>query len=166
MLQPVCRRTWAPSGHTPEQRAWDRHDRLSAVGTIGVSPVRHRLSLYFDLVPDNIDTDYLIWLLRLMHRHHRRHVIVVWDRWSVHRSATTYFEVRHPDWFTFEPLPPYAPELNPVEQCWSHAKYSDLPNFVPDDLDHLHQAATASFIQQRNNQHLLRSYFRHAKLRL
>jgi transposase len=166
MLQPVRRRTWAPSGQTPEQRAWDRHDRLSAVGIISVSPVRHRLSLYFDLVPDNIDTDYLIWLLRLLHRHHRRHVIVVWDRWNVHRSVATYFEMRHPDWFTFEPLPAYAPELNPVEQCWNHAKYTDLPNFVPEDLDHLHRAATASFTRQRNDQHLLHSFFGYAKLRL
>jgi hypothetical protein len=75
MLQPVRRRTWAPSGQTPVQRAWDRHDRLSAVGLIGVSPSRHRLSLYFHLVPENGDTDQLIWLLRLLHRHYRRHVL-------------------------------------------------------------------------------------------
>ena len=67
MLQPVRRRTWAPSGDTPTQRAWDRHDRLSAVSFIGVSLIRHRLSLYFHLAPQNIDTDRLVALLRLLH---------------------------------------------------------------------------------------------------
>ena len=61
MLQPVRRRTWAPSGQTPIQNAWDRHDRLSGVGFISVSPRRHRLSLFFHLVPQNIDTDHMVW---------------------------------------------------------------------------------------------------------
>lgn len=166
MLQPVRRRTWAPSGQTPVQRAWDRHDRLSAVGLIGVSPSRRRLSLYFHLVPENVDTDQLIWLLRLLHRHYRRHVIVVWDRWSVHRSAAAYFEKHHPDWFTFEPLPSYAPELNPVEQCWNHTKYTDLANFIPDDVGHLQEAVDVSITEQGKDQNLLRSFFAYAKLPL
>ncbi len=40
------RHTWASAGNTPSQRDWDRHDRLSAASFIGVSPMRHRLSLY------------------------------------------------------------------------------------------------------------------------
>jgi transposase len=166
MLQPVCRRTWAPSGKTPIQRAWDRHDRLSAVSLISVSPLRRRLSLYFQLVSKNIDADHTIWLLQELHRHYRHHVILVWDGWNVHRSAAAYFENRHPGWFTFEPLPPYAPELNPVEQCWNHTKYSDLANFIPDDLDHLHKAVEASITEQSKDQDLLRSFFAYAKLPL
>ena len=49
------------------------------------------------------------------------------------RSAAAH----RPDWIQFEWLPAYAPELNPVEQCWNRTKYSDLPNFIPDDIDHL-----------------------------
>lgn len=166
MLQPVRRRTWSPSGQTPMQRAWDRHDRLSAVGFIGVSPFRRRLSLFFQLSPENVDTFHMIWLLRLLHRHYRRHVVLVWDRWNVHQSATAYFQDRHPTWFTFEPLPSYSPELNPVEQCWNHTKYSDLPNFIPDDLDHLHRAVNASITQQSKDQALLQSFFAYAELPL
>jgi transposase len=166
MLQPVRRRTWSPSGQTPTQRAWDRHDRLSAVGFIGVSPFRHRLSLFFQLLPENVDTFHMIWLLRLLHHHYRRHVILAWDRWNVHQSATAYFQERHPTWFTFEPLPSYSPELNPVEQCWNHTKYSDLPNFIPDDLDHLYRAVDASITQQSKDKVLLQSFFAYAELPL
>ena len=166
MLQPVCRRTWSPSGQTPVQRAWDRHDRLSAAGLIGVSPSRHRLSLHFQLVPENIHADHLVWLLRQLHRHYRRHVIVVWDGWNGHRSAAAWFQEQHPAWFTFEPLPSYSPELNPVEQCWNHTKYADLPNFVPDDLKHLQKAVHAAITKQSKNQNLLRSFFAYAELPL
>ena len=166
MLQPVCRRTWAPSGKTPVQRAWDRHDRLSAVGLIAVSPWRHRLSLYFHLTPKNVDTDVLVWVLRLLHRHSRHRVILVWDGWNVHRAVAAYFERCHPGWFTFEPLPSYAPELNPVEPCWNHTKHADLANFIPDDLNHLEAAVAASITDQSRNHLLLRSFFAYAQLPL
>ena len=166
MLQPVRRRTLAPSGQTPVQYAWDRHDRLSAIGLIGISPVRHRLSLYFQLLPENVETHHMVWLLRQLHHHYRRKVILVWDRWSVHRSAAAYFEEHQPDWFEFEWLPPYAPELNPVEQCWNHTKYADLSNFIPDHLDHLQAAVYQSMWEQRQNQPLLRSFLDYTRLRL
>jgi transposase len=166
MLQPLRRRTWAPSGQTPIQKAWDRHDRLSAIGFISVSPILGKLSLYFQLVRENVDTDHLIWLLREVHRFYGHHVVIVWDKWSVHLSAAAYFEKHHPDWFTFEPLPSYSPELNPVEECWNHTKYSDLPNFIPDDLDHLERAVDQSFTELRRDQDLLHSFFAFAKLPL
>ena len=71
-------------------------------------------------------------------------------------------ETRDPDWFDFEELPPSAPELNPVEQCWSHTKHAELPNFIPDDLDHLHAAVTASADNRRENQTFLRPFFDYA----
>lgn len=166
MLQPLRRRTWSPSGQTPVLRAWDRHDRLSVVGIIGVSPVRHRLSLYFHISLENIDKEQLIWLLYLLHRHYRHHVVIIWDGLAAHRAAAAYFENNHPDWFTFEPLPSYSPELNPVEQCWNHTKYADLANFVPDDVDDLCEAIGTSMSKQNGNHNLLRSFFKYCKLPL
>ncbi len=148
MLQPVRQRTWAPSGQTPLQDAWDRHDRLSVVGLVGVSPLRHRLSLYFQFLLNNADTDQMVELPRQLHHHYGRKVIVVWDRLGAHRSAAVYFEEECPDWFEFEWLPAYAPELNPVEECWNHTKHADLPNFMPDDLDHLQTAICESMLEQ------------------
>ena len=166
MLQPVRRSTWAPAGKTPQQDAWDRHDRLSVIGLIGVSPLRHRLSLYFTFQPENVQTEHMVCLLRHLHYHYRSQVILVWDRLRAHLSAAAYFETHRPDWFQFEWLPAYAPELNPVEQCWNHAKYADLPNFIPDDVDHLGTAICESMLEQRQDQALLRSFFAFSKLPL
>ena len=166
MLQPVRRRTWAPRGETPIQKAWDRHDRLSAITALSASPVRHRLALYFQLLPQNVSSEQMLWFLTEMHRHFGRKIILIWDRSSVHRSAAATLTRLHPDWFQFEWLPAYAPELNPVEQCWNHTKYADLANFIPDDVDHLHDAVTASIQHQQPNQLLLRSFFQTAELEL
>ena len=126
MLQPVRRRTWAPSGKTPQQDAWDRHDRLSVIGLIGVSPLRHRLSLYFTFQSENFQTEHMICLLRQLHYHYRSQVILVWDRLRAHLSAATYFEAHRLDWFQFEWLPAYAPELNPT-----HTKYATCQTSFP-----------------------------------
>ena len=72
----------------------------------------------------------------------------------------------HPTWFDFEWLPAYAPDLNPVEQCWNHTKYADLANFIPDDLNHLETAVTESIREQSQDQLLLHSFFAYSKLRL
>lgn len=166
MLQPVRRRTWAPAGQTPLQHAWDQHDRLSAIGALVLSSQRRRLNFYFQLLPENVRAEQLIWFLSEMHHHLRRRIILVWDRSSPHRSAAAHFRKHHPDWFSFEWLPTYAPDLNPVEQCWNHTKYADLANFIPDDVDHLHTAVTDSFAKTQSNQELLRSCFAYSKLSL
>ncbi|AMV29428.1 hypothetical protein VT84_33850 [Gemmata sp. SH-PL17] len=56
-----------------------------------------------------------------------------------------------------ERLPPYAPELNPVEQVWSWLKYGQLANFVPDDLVELDDEIIARLIRLRCDPELLRS---------
>jgi transposase len=166
MLQPVRRRTWSPCGHTPIQQAWDRHDRLSAIAVLTLSRGRQRPRLYFQLLPHNVQTDDMTWFLLQMHRHVGQKIILVWDRSSVHRSAAKHFEQRHPGWFQFEWLPAYAPDLNPTEQIWNHAKYSDLANFIPRDVQHLDQEVQQSFHDQQESPSLLRSFFQHAGLAL
>ena len=166
MLQPLRRRTWAPRGQTPIQRAWDRYDRLSVIGVITVSPLRRRLGEYFRIQARNVDAEDLVWFVEQMHRRLPRHIILVWDRSGPHRRAATLLLGKHSDWLTIEWLPPYAAELNPEEQCWKHTKYDDLDDFIPDDLDDLYEAVGTSLDQQCHNARLLHSYFDHAKLRL
>lgn len=50
MLQPLVRRTWAKRGHTPLLKAWDRHDRLTAITALVFQSHRKKqLSMYFEL---------------------------------------------------------------------------------------------------------------------
>ena len=166
MLQPVVRRSWAPRGQTPLLRQWDRHDRLSVVSAISVSPHRHRLGLSWEAHRDNLRTEQMLAFLRALRRRLANGFILILDRWSVHRAAVCRLRERHGRHLQVEWLPSYAPELNPVEQVWNHAKYSDLPNVAPSDLEELDLLVRASITHARGEQHLLRSFFRTAKLRL
>ena len=150
MLQPVVRRTWAPRGQTPIQSHWDRRDRLSIVSAITVSPRRRRLGLYFDILDHNIATDDFETFVESILRRQRRPVILVLDRWQVHRSAAARLVHRFPKRVDIEWLPAYAPDLNPVEQVWNRAKHVDLANYAPDDLVSLGHAAAASLRTTRS----------------
>jgi transposase len=167
MLQPVVRRTWAPRGQTPVLKEWDRHDRLSVVSALTVAPKRRRFGLYWKTQRRNICGQDLVPFLRELLRHLRRGIILIWDRWSVHKSQTVrqYLE-RHADWIDLEWLPSYAPELNPDEQAWNHAKYGKLANFCPDGLDQLEAAVELAMGNQAREPALLRSFFKLAGLKL
>jgi transposase len=166
MLQPVVRRTWAPRGQTPIQYSWDRRDRLSVISAITIPPQRQRLGLYFRIHEDNVRFEEVMAFLTLLHRRLRRKFIVVLDRLNAHRKGVRLLQEAHPDWFEVEWLPPYAPDLNPVEMVWNHTKYADLANFIPDDIHHLRQAVTHSLDNARSQSELLRSFFRRPRLEL
>ena len=167
MLQPVVRRTWAPRGQTPVLAQWDRRDRLSVISAISLSPRRWHLGLYWQIHRYNIRGEQVVPFLRRLRRHLGRRIILILDRWSVHRAVVLRrFIERHHASLEIEWLPRYAPDLNPVEQVWNHAKYSDLPNVAPADLDMLDPLVSASLARTRDQQTLLRAFFRLAQLRL
>ena len=165
-LQPVNRRTWAPSGKTPVQRAWDRYDRLSVIGGVALSPLRSRISTPIQIHEDNIRTDEVVDFIRQLRRQFRRPLIICLDRWSVHRSAAKQVAASRLKHIEFEWLPAYAPELNPTEALWSHTKYADLANFVPDDVRHLKRSVRSSLKRQAQSHSLKESYFKTAQLKL
>jgi transposase len=162
MLQPVVRRTWAPRGQTPLQYSWDRHDRLSVIAGLTVSPQTRRVGLYFTGVRHNIANQDVVDFLRGVRRQLGRDLVVVLDRLNAHRTAVRRLTQLSPSGYQFEWLPAYAPDLNPVEQVWTHTKYADLANFIPEDLDDLEVEVTLSLDLKRGQQELIRSFFRHA----
>jgi len=167
MLQPVCRRTWAPRGQTPILRQWDRRDRLSAISALTVAPRRRRLGLYWALHRHNIRSPEVLRFLQALRRHVPRGFTLIWDRSRPHRAATVqgWLAARAPR-IVVEWLPAYAPDCNPAEHIWGHTKYGDLANFAPADLDHLEGAVVTSFTATRGHRPLLAAFFRAAGLEL
>lgn len=166
MLQPTVRRTWSPRGQTPIQYSWDRRDRLSAISAVTVSPQRRRLGLYFDILDHNVKTEDFEAFVERMLRKLGRPITLVIDRYQVHRAAARRLQLRFGRRIVIEWLPPYAPDLNPDEQVWNRTKYTDLANFIPEDVESLGHAVAASLRRTRGQQNLLKSFFKHAQLRL
>ena len=165
MLQPYRGGTWAPSGQTPIQYAWDRRDRLSAMVALSLSPCHRHIGLYHHLQRGNIHGPDAAAFLHTMHHHLQREFILVIDRYSVHRSAIRMLREAKTSWLGVEWLPPYAPDLDPVEAVWNHTKCVDLANFVPYDLEELHAAVIDSLEKQAASPALKKSYFEFAGLK-
>jgi transposase len=164
MLQPLVRRTWAPQGQTPVMYSWDRHDRLSVIGGLSLSAERRRIGLYFVVYEHNITAEQVEAFVRDVQRSLGRKLIVIMDRWPVHRTAAK--SLLGDERFWIEWLPAYAPDLNPVEHVWNHTKYADLANYVPDDLGELELQVECSIFQTGERPELLRSFFHAAELEI
>ena len=135
-LNPLVRSTWAPKGQTPVLPSWGGHrDKVSVIAALSVAPTLRRLGLYWLADPKHYVTAETVGkFLRELLKHLRGWVIVVWDGGSNHKGPLIRaFCACHPR-LHLERLPAYAPDLNPVEQVWSHLKYGRLPNFVPESL--------------------------------
>ena len=65
-----------------------------------------------------------------------------------------------------EPLPGYAPELNPVEALWSSLKGAELANLAGDTLNDVITAAERGIQRIRDTHHLAYSFLRHCGLAL
>jgi transposase len=166
MLQPVVRRTWAPCGETPIHYSWDRHDRISACAGIKVGPNFGQPQVFFELWMENIKAEQIMGYLRAVHQETRRTMIVILDRWNGHRKAARLFSEEGADWLKVEWLPAYAPELNPVELLWSHTKYADLANYIPENIQIMRQTVTQSIQAAGEKADLLLSFVHHTKLDL
>jgi transposase len=155
------RRSWAPVGQTPVLATWGRHrDKVSAIAALTVSPVRHRLGLYFatdsqDYLTAQGVADFLRGLLRQL----RGRVIVVWDGGNNHKGDPIRELLRRFPRLSLERLPAYAPELNPVEWLWAYLKYGRLANFVPEDVEHLEDIVIDRLVDTKFDPALLESFW-------
>ncbi len=142
----------------------DGHDRLSVIATLSRSARRRLIGLYFTAYHKNVTAEEVEAFLRQVQRSLGRKLIVVIDRWSVHRKAAKALATD--DRFWIEWLPPYAPDLNPVEHVWNHTKYGDLANYIPDDLLDLELELDWPIDRARTRPELLRSFFHTAGLKV
>jgi len=162
MMAPLVRRTWAPRGQTPifiQQGRW--HKKVSAIAALTVPPRRMRVGLYFSLHADaNITATRVVRFLRNLCAQIQKPLIIVWDRSNTHRAkvVTRFFERRRKLHREF--LPPYAPDINPVEMVWSYLKSNPMANLTVGDVGLLSKTARYHALRLRQRKSILRSFLR------
>ncbi|MFF4694323.1 transposase [Streptomyces chattanoogensis] len=136
-LLPPVRRTWAPAGQTPTLKMrMGQRPKVSVVGWCCYSP--GQVARYFyRVVPGSVTDRILIRQLRQVHRSLGRPIVVIWDNLSSHRSRRMHMFAARSHWLTLVYLPPYAPDLNPVEGGWAHIKNGPLANLGARTLSEL-----------------------------
>jgi transposase len=163
LLIPSVRKTWSPVGQTPVLHHRYRHDRISAISGISVSPKRFHCTLYCQLYEDNIQSEEVAAFLRhLLHQVHG-HLIVLLDNGKAHRGEPVQELLTRTTRLHLEPFPPYAPELNPDEGVWNHLK-STLANGRPDTQEELMDVLSDEICGLAASQRLLRGCIRQSEL--
>jgi transposase len=146
-LLPGVVRTDGPKGQTPVVDEWQTHDHLSVMG--GVTPQGK--------------VEFLIHLGRLA----GDRLLVIWDGSPIHRRAEVRdFVEEAGDHIHLEPLPPYAPDLNPVEWLWRHLKLVEMANLTCRDLEELHMELHLALGRLREKGRLVPPFFEGAGLSL
>lgn len=122
-------------------------------------------NFYFQLHGGTIKSEQLIGFLRALMRHIPTDLTVVWDRLPAHRSvAVRDFVAAQNGRLVLELLPPYAPELNPVEYLWAYWKQHSMANFCPDDFQHLTYEARNRLRRLRRRRTLITAFWQQSTL--
>lgn len=167
-MMPHVARTWGRRGQTPVLKHRARHrQKVSVIGALSLSPQRRRVGLYLQThLNTSIDQHRTRAFVSHLLRHLRGNVVIVWDNINSHRSKLIQQYVAKHRRLHVKFLPPYAPDLNPVEWLWRDGKCRDLANHGLTVLDELHQRVQRHGEQTRSNQPRLRGFIRSARLPL
>jgi len=157
---PVAR-TWAKRGCTPVIQQSFSWSQVSAIA--GLSWWR----FYFRFFHGAIKTEQVIEFLGALRQQIKQRLLVVWDGAATHRSRTlrAWLE-RQGGHFALAALPPYAPELNPVEAIWAYLKKHEIANFCAKSIDHISDYARRRLKSMQRRPPLITAFWQQAELAL
>ena len=143
-------------GHTPVLHEWQTRDHLSVMG--GVTPEG---KIYTLMPPEALNGLHTIEFLKHLIRHVGSRLLVIWDGSPIHRR-TAVEEFLASDTgrgLRVERLPPYAPDLNPVEGAWQHLEHLGVRDSVCLDVEELHLELHLAVGRLRQKPRVIRSFF-------
>ncbi len=107
------------------------------------SAVNPSTGLEFTLVMPNVDTYCMnVFLKELSSMVDDKKIVIVMDGAGWHKSEN----LQIPPNIRIELLPPYCPELNPVERLWKYTKDNVIKNKIFETLEEL-EIAVCDFIR-------------------
>ena len=157
--RPCRARTWAPRGETPVLQYTFSWKQLSVMA--GISVVR----FYFRLFKGSIKAPQVVEFLKALSATVGHKLLIIWDRLQAHRSKLVReFVDEQRGAIAIEYLPPYAPELNPVEHIWGYLKSHAMPNFCARDLTDLRTHASSRLRSMQRRTTLITAFWQQAEL--
>lgn len=155
---PTVVRTWSRVGKTPllaHPFSWKRVSALVLMSSEG--------HLSRDTMPGSFTgARVLLNLKALLGALPGRQIVVLVDGASIHWTNRIKQWLAQPDVaarLTLEPLPPYAPDMNPVELLNSASKRRGMGNFFAEDLASLCERFRQAFTATPET---IRAYFKSA----
>lgn len=111
-LLPNLRRVWTTKGNRPHKKWKSEYKWSYCYGAI--DPIEGKTVF---LQTDTVNLDWTeAFLLELKKQHPEYEHIVIWDGAGFHPKESEHDQI--PDDIHIVMLPPYSPELNPIEKLW------------------------------------------------
>jgi transposase len=157
--RPTRVRTWAPKGQTPVIQFHFNWKQLSMIA--GVS----KTSAYFRLHEGALKSEQIVAFLKALIKQIGRPLLVIWDGLKAHRSRLVREYVDGLDGrIALAFLPPYAPDLNPVEYLWAWLKRHALANYCPASIAELSVTARGRLKSAQRRTTLITAFWKQAEL--
>ena len=156
-------RSYAPCGQTPILHAFCSRAHLSIMAGLTLT------GSFYTLVRRRALTSAdSVCFLKALRRHLRSKVMVIWDSSPIHkREVCSFLSGEAGSDFLIEPLPPYAPELNPLDAgLWHQLKDVELRNRCCPNLTILTEHLRRAILRLRRKPGLVESCVRAAGLSL
>ena len=125
---------WAPTGSRPRAVRPTQYDDLWVLGA--VCPETGQAE---GLLSPRLNTAVINIFLRQFADGlaENEYAVIIWDGAGIHRAARVVARAN----ISLIELPPYSPELNPIENVWHYLKSHYWPNRAYEDYEHLMDAA-------------------------
>jgi transposase len=157
--RPTRVRTWAPKGQTPVIQFHFNWKQLSMIAGVSLS------SAYFRLHEGSIKSPQIVEFLKALVKQVGRRLLIVWDGLKAHRSRLVRDYVDTLDGkVELAFLPPYAPDLNPVEYLWAWLKRHALANYCPNSIADLADTARGKLKSAQRRKTLIAAFWKQADL--
>lgn len=153
-------RSWGLRGQPPVLQYSFNWKQLSAIA--GLSFWR----FYFRFFPGTVRSVQLVQFLQALRAQLcERKLLIIWDGLGTHKSRLVrqWLEAQEGE-VQVEFLPPYAPELNPVEQIWNYLKNREIANLCASHLSEVSDLARRRLKSMQRRSSLIRSFWRQTEL--
>ena len=143
------RRCWCPKPMRPMCRAMVTQEYTYVYAAASVAD-----GILDTLILPHVNGDCMqVFLDEVSSRHPAERIVMVLDGAGWHKAASLVV----PDNMRLLSLPPYAPELNPVEHVWDELREKAFGNLVFDSLDALEDHLEVSLLGMERDRERVRS---------
>jgi transposase len=153
----VYGKTWGAKAHTPVVQIPGQRQGISAASAISFNG-----AVWFATYAGALTGPLFVDLPRRMMRGRRKPLHLILDGLPAHKALAVKEYVAGLDGkLTLHYLPGYAPDLNPDELVWSHAKRTGHASRPLQKGERLADHVTAQLAEMARRPALVRSFFRH-----
>jgi len=150
-------KTWGARGQTPVVERPGQRQSISAA-----SAVNSKGAFWFETYQGALTGELFVQLLQHMMAEHEKPVHLVIDGLPAHKKAIVKEYVASTEGaLTLHFLPGYAPDLNPDELVWSHAKRTGVARSPLRKGENLRDRVDAQLQSMADDPVLVRSFFEH-----